>query len=242
MNACRHLGLALLLGACGAPSGGEHGEAAKPRTSAGAELRRVDVMPQTSPVAPNVRPVAPQPVAERRAVTRDLEVQLHGPASIGPVHEGNLDAVGLVVDVQNRSDQPVSIEPATALVEVFRHGHLVAGCAARVPLKLPPTLAPRVVHQVELPVPCALPDEGDFEVVATVVVGDEDPEVVSPAEARRADSIELHIDADLPAAGASGVPVADVHAPPASGTEVPSSADRLPQETGPSGPSRPSVP
>lgn len=245
MNAWRQLlGLALLLGACGGSSGAERGETSTQRASAGAELRSGAVMPQpqTSPGGPNVRERAPEPVAMRRAATPDLAVELHGPGSIGPVHEGELDAVGLTVDVQNRSRQPIAIDPATALVEVFRHGHLVTGCAARVPLKLPATLAPGVVHRVELPAPCPLPDEGDYEVVSTVVVGDEDPEVVSPAEAHRADQVDLHIDAELPPAGAQAMPVAPVHAPPASETEVPVSADRLPEETGPGGHSRPSVP
>ena len=168
-------------------------------------------------------------------------MQLRGPGRVGPIHEGGLDSVGLTIEVENESDEAISIEPATALVEVFQGGHLVEGCAQRVELKLPHTLAPGVVHRADLPAPCALPD-GDYEIVSTLVVGDEDPEVVSPAEARRADAIDLRVDDALPVAGSRAMPVAPVHAPPATASEVPSSADRLREETGPSGTARPSVP
>lgn len=241
MKPWKHLGLALVLGACGSSDGGRAEAAPEPRASSGAELRVAGSYPQTSAGGtPNRR--APETVARRPALTGDLAVQLRGPGRVGPIHEGNLDAVGLTIEVENESDEAISIEPATALVEVFQDGHLVEGCAQRVELKLPHTLAPGVVHRADLPAPCALPEEGDYEIVSTLVVGDEDPEVVSPAEARRADAIDLRVDDALPVAGSRAMPIAPVHAPPTTGSEVPSSADRLREETGPSGTARPAVP
>lgn len=242
MNAWKHLGLALVLSACGASDEGSvESPSARSRASAGAELRPAGTFPQTARGgAPNRR--APDVVASRDAITRDLAVQLHGPDRVGPVPEEGRDAIGLSMEVENESADAVSIQPAVALVEVYRDGHLVEGCAQRVPLKLPHSLAPGVVHRAELPAPCALPDEGDYEIVSTLVVGDEDPEVVSPAEARRADAIELRVVSALPVPGSDAMPVAPVHAPPTSGTEVPATADRLREETGPSGTSQPAVP
>lgn len=207
------------------------------QSAAGSELRPTDAIPALAERPPNVR--APDPIAARDARAPDLAVQLIAPERVGAIHEEHRDALGLALEVENDSTEPVAISPASALVEVYRDGELLEGCAAATPLKLPHALAPRVVHRAELQMPCPLIDDGEYAIVSTLIVGDEDPGV---SATRRADQAELIVDAALPPVGSTSMPIADVHAPPVSGSEVPGSADRLPEESGPSGPSRPAVP
>ncbi|MDQ3038171.1 MAG: hypothetical protein M3Y87_37610 [Myxococcota bacterium] len=178
--------VSLVLG-CGS---GEGGGGAKPDETTGSEAVRLVPGAWEAPT-----------IAGRPATARDVVLRAFGESPIGPISEEARGAYELTVEIRNRSDAPIRVDPAFLHVSLYRGGLLIAGCNEPNPrvLEIGHAIAPGASEFVSGPLPCAVTDPGRYDVVVVLITGQEaEPGVIEPVNARTSASAQLVVDDALP--------------------------------------------
>jgi hypothetical protein len=188
--------LALAVGGCGGAHGEDDPAAGKP-TAAGGEQGYV------TSASTEARP-GPLPGAARPARADDLSLRTFGASPIGPLLEENRADYVIHVAVQNASPDPIILGSLRLHASVYRNELLVDGCGAE-PAALvqgaPDVIGPGATMVLAQPMPCALTEPGDYEVISVVMVGaptDAAPGIDPALRFHRWASAPLTVDADLP--------------------------------------------
>lgn len=217
-----------------------------------AHLRIAAAALALSACAHGERDVAMAPKPEREPAPRQAQIQQHGSAPpvahIQTARPGDLEitvratertgeivdpqAVPLTLQITNRREHVVSVHPALAQIEVFSGTERVEGCSGQQTLELPLFLAAGETLETSATLPCPLTEPGSYSIVATVVVGAEEGQVIAPDEVAHSGSTTLVIDEALATAGTGRMPLARVPNPESHAFPSWMSADEVEQPSG----------
>jgi hypothetical protein len=161
---------------------------------------------------PRAKPEAPPRVAVRAPVQEDLALAISGPSSIAPAATGT----PLALVVRNESQDAIAIEEAHVYAAVHRGARPLRRCngTRAQPIDLPAVLAPGASVVAHVPLECAIPREGEYTVVTTLVVGRGEGEgTAAPTDIRASASMPLSVDPALAIEPAPPGATAEIYPP-----------------------------